>query len=187
MSVRCAKTDLPGVMILQPDIFPDSRGFFLETWQKKQYFEFGIHQEFVQDNHSRSRKGVIRGLHYQLKNPQAKLVYAVRGAIFDVAVDIRRGSPTFGRWTGCLLSEDNRRQLFIPQGFAHGFSVLSDVADVIYKCSDYYTPGDEYGVIFKDPDIGIDWRIKSPIVSEKDGKYSCLKDISSLHLFNISS
>lgn len=180
---------LDGVLIIEPDVFNDSRGFFLETWQKERYQEGGVDVKFVQDNHSRSKKGVIRGLHYQLKNPQAKLVYAVRGTIFDVAVDIRRGSPTFGKWTGVVLSDQNRCQLFIPAGFAHGFSVLSDIADVIYKCSDVYTPGDEYGIIYNDPDINIDWHLNTkntyitPLVSDKDLHYPTLCNVPEKDLF----
>ncbi|MBF0228912.1 MAG: dTDP-4-dehydrorhamnose 3,5-epimerase [Desulfamplus sp.] len=190
---------LDGVLIIQPNVFEDSRGFFLETWHKKRYEKEGINVSFVQDNHSRSKKGVVRGLHYQLKNPQAKLVYVVRGTIFDVAVDIRKGSPTFGQWTGVILSDQNRCQLFIPAGFAHGFSVLSDVADVIYKCSDIYTPGDEYGIIYNDPDINIDWHltnfsgdfnnselksITQILVSDKDMKYPKLNEIPDSNLFS---
>jgi len=180
---------LDGVLIIEPDVFEDSRGFFLETWQMERYKSGGVDVDFVQDNHSRSKKGVIRGLHYQLKHPQAKLVYAVRGTIFDVAVDIRRGSPTFGQWTGVILSDENRRQLFIPAGFAHGFSVLSDLADVTYKCSDLYTPGDEYGIIYNDPDIGIDWHLKvdssltQAFVSDKDMVYPKLFDVPDSDLF----
>lgn len=184
--------DLPlldGLLIIEPDVFTDSRGFFLETWQKERYMSCGINVEFVQDNHSRSKKGVIRGLHYQFKHPQAKLVYAVRGTIFDVAVDIRRGSPTFGQWRGVILSDENRRQLFIPAGFAHGFSVLSEIADVTYKCSDLYTPGDEYGIIYNDPNINIDWHLSAddsviqPLVSEKDLVYPDLCNVSESALF----
>ena len=193
---------LDGVLIIQPNVFEDSRGFFLETWHKKRYEKEGINVSFFQDNHSRSKQGVVRGLHYQLKNPQAKLVYAARGTIFDVAVDIRKGSPTFGQWTGVILSDQNRCQLFIPAGFAHGFSVLSDVADVIYKCSDIYTPGDEYGIIYNDPDINIDWHlgnvsgyfnngenselksINQILVSDKDMKYPKLNEIPDSNLFS---
>ncbi|MBF0376687.1 MAG: dTDP-4-dehydrorhamnose 3,5-epimerase [Desulfamplus sp.] len=192
---------LDGVLVIEPDVFEDSRGFFLETWQKNRYKKGGVDVHFVQDNHSRSKKGVIRGLHYQLKNPQAKLVYAVRGTIFDVAVDIRKGSPTFGQWTGVILSDKNKYQLFIPAGFAHGFSVLSEFADVIYKCSDIYTPGDEYGIIYNDPDINIDWHLANVsgdfnngenselksiiqvLVSDKDMKYPKLNDIPDSNLF----
>ncbi len=170
MGALFKETDLEGVILVKPDVFKDGRGFFLETWQQQRYINGKIECDFVQDNHSRSAKGVVRGLHYQLKHSQAKLVYAVRGAIFDVAVDIRKNSPTFGRWTGHVLSEENRAQLFIPQGFAHGFSVLSDRADVMYKCSDYYAPGDEYGVLYSDTDLDIDWKVGTPEISEKDSR-----------------
>lgn len=183
MGTRFIKTELEGVIIAEPDVFGDTRGFFLESWQKERYANGGIEADFVQDNHSRSEKGVIRGLHYQLKNAQDKLVYAVRGTIFDVAVDLRKSSPTFGQWTGCILSEENRRQLFVPKGFAHGFSVLSEMADVTYKCSDYYAPGDEYGVIYNDLDLYIDWQVDSALVSEKDLVHPTLKEIPELNLF----
>ena len=185
MAVRFTEASLKGVYVIEPDVFGDARGFFLETWQEMRYQAAGISAQFVQDNHSRSEKGVIRGLHYQLKNAQDKLVYAVRGTIFDVAVDLRKGSETFGQWTGCILSDENRKQLFVPKGFAHGFSVLSDVVDVTYKCSDYYTPGDEYGILYNDPDLGIDWQVdlSTALVSEKDLIHPCLKDVSVDHLF----
>lgn len=137
----------------------------------------GFHEVFVQDNHSHSERGTLRGLHYQLKHAQAKLVYVVRGEIFDIAVDIRQGSPTFGEWTGSILSEENKCQHFIPEGFAHGFCVLSETADVLYKCTDLYAPGDEYGIIWSDPTIAIDWPTDNPILSEKDSCYPELKDI----------
>ncbi|MEA2059998.1 MAG: dTDP-4-dehydrorhamnose 3,5-epimerase [Thermodesulfobacteriota bacterium] len=171
------KTDLDGVILVKPDVFRDSRGFFLETWQKQRYSTGKIDCDFVQDNHSRSAQGVVRGLHYQLVSAQDKLVYAVRGTIFDVAVDIRKNSPSFGRWTGQILSEENQYQLFIPKGFAHGFSVLSRTADVMYKCSDYYAPGDEYGILFNDEDLNIDWKIETPEVSEKDRRNPALADM----------
>lgn len=176
------KTDLDGVILVKPDVFRDSRGFFLETWQKQRYSTGEIDSgkidcDFVQDNHSRSAQGVVRGLHYQLVSAQDKLVYTVRGTIFDVAVDIRKNSPSFGRWTGQILSEENQYQLFIPKGFAHGFSVLSRTADVVYKCSDYYAPGDEYGILFSDTDLNIDWKIETPEVSEKDSRNPRLADI----------
>lgn len=183
MGTRFIETELEGVVIVEPHVFGDSRGFFLETWQQERYEQGGVHGNFVQDNHSRSEKGVIRGLHYQLENAQAKLVYAVRGSIFDVAVDIRKDSPTFGQWTGCILSDENRRQLFVPKGFAHGFSVLSDVADVTYKCTDYYTPGDEYGILFSDPDLNIDWKVTPPLISDKDLVHPTLKEVAEKNLF----
>ncbi len=182
MGAKFIQTPLEGVILVEPDVFGDSRGFFLETWQKKRYEEGGIIAKFVQDNHSRSEKGVVRGLHYQLANAQAKLIYAVSGAIFDVAVDIRKGSKSFGQWVGYLLSDENRRQLFVPEGFAHGFSVLSPVADVTYKCSDYYAPGDEYGIRFDDPDLAIDWKIENASLSGKDSKNPFMKEILPEHL-----
>ncbi len=184
MGTRFIATELEGVLIIEPDVFGDSRGFFLESWHRKRYEQSGVNVEFVQDNHSRSEKGVVRGLHYQLENAQAKLVYAVRGTIFDVAVDIRKGSSTFGQWTGCILSEENRRQLFVPRGFAHGFSVLSDMADVTYKCSDFYTPGDEYGIVYNDPGLNIDWKVTTPLVSDKDIVHPILKKVPVEHLFS---
>lgn len=183
MGIHVSETALDGVLVVAPDVFGDNRGFFLETWQAERYRAAGIDVSFVQDNHSRSEKGVVRGLHYQLEHAQDKLVYAVRGTIFDVAVDLRRGSSTFGRWTGCILSDENQKQLFVPKGFAHGFSVLSPVADVTYKCSDYYTPGDEYGVRYDDPDLAVDWQVETPLVSDKDGVHPCLKDVPPAHLF----
>jgi dTDP-4-dehydrorhamnose 3,5-epimerase len=168
MKTSFCETALPGVILVTPAVYGDARGFFLETFQRDRYAKGGISVDFVQDNHSRSEKGVVRGLHYQLKNPQAKLVYAVCGTIFDVAVDLRKNSATFGQWTGHILSDENRCQLYVPAGFAHGFSVLTKTADVTYKCSDYYTPGDEYGIIFNDSYLNIDWKIQDPICSDKD-------------------
>ena len=150
MTLKFINKPLPGVLLIEPMVFSDERGFFMETYHAKKYAEAGIPGPFVQDNHSHSQRGTLRGLHYQLKNPQGKLVYAVKGEILDVAVDIRKGSPHFRRWTGNLLSEQNKRQLYIPEGFAHGFCVLSETADVIYKCTDFYAPGDEYGIFWAD-------------------------------------
>ena len=144
--------EIPDVKLVKPRVFPDDRGFFLQSYHCEQYREAGIEVRFVQDNWSRSVKGVLRGLHYQLNNPQDKLISVVRGAVFDVAVDIRRGSPTFGLWVGEILSDDNKHQMFVPKGFAHGFCVLSDEVDFVYKCSDFYTPGDEYGIRWNDLD-----------------------------------
>ncbi|MBI9088813.1 MAG: dTDP-4-dehydrorhamnose 3,5-epimerase [Desulfobacterium sp.] len=176
--MRFIETALEGVILIEPNVFKDSRGFFLETYQQARYAENGVAPAFVQDNHSRSERGVVRGLHYQLRHPQAKLVYAVRGTIFDVAVDIRKGSKTFGQWTGHILSDENRRQLYIPEGFAHGFSVLSQTVDVTYKCSDVYTPGDEYGILFNDPGLNIDWQVEAPISSDKDKLYPLLNQVA---------
>jgi dTDP-4-dehydrorhamnose 3,5-epimerase len=161
-------TELPGVWLLEPKVFGDARGFFMETWQAARYGEAGMPERFVQDNHSRSRRGVLRGLHYQRVQPQGKLVWVTRGAVFDVAVDIRRGSPTFGRWYGCVLDDVDHRQLYIPPGFAHGFCVLSEDADFFYKCTDYYHPASERGIAWDDPDIGIDWPLRDVALSAKD-------------------
>lgn len=162
------KCDIEGLLILEPVLFGDERGFFMETYSKAKYTEFGIDAEFVQDNHSRSTRDVIRGLHYQLNPGQEKLVRVLSGEVFDVAVDIRRESPTFGRWEGCLLSGENKRQFYVPRGFAHGFCVLSDIAEFAYKCGDYYSPKDERGIAWNDPEIAIDWPVKIPILSERD-------------------
>jgi dTDP-4-dehydrorhamnose 3,5-epimerase len=164
--------------VFTPEVFGDARGFFLQMYQTRAYEAAGLACSFVQDNLSRSRRDTIRGLHYQRMHPQAKLVSVLHGAVLDVAVDIRRGSPTFGRHVAVELSEDNRKQLFVPAGFAHGFRVLSESADFTYKCDDFYTPGDEYGVLWNDPDIGIDWgEVPLPVVSQKDACLKCLSDI----------
>ncbi|KFX17202.1 MULTISPECIES: dTDP-4-dehydrorhamnose 3,5-epimerase [Pectobacterium] len=162
-------TRIEGVKIIQPKVFGDDRGFFLETFEKKRYQEMlNINLDFVQDNHSRSSKGVLRGLHFQRSNPQGKLVRVVRGEVFDVAVDIRPDSPTYGAWEGVILSEENKTQFWIPPGLAHGFVVLSDVADFEYKCTDYYNPANEGCLLWNDPDVGIEWPVTSPLLSEKD-------------------
>ena len=166
--MKVIETGLPGVLLLEPRVFGDERGFFLETYHQMRYQEAGIVHHFVQDNHSRSRQGVLRGLHYQLIQPQAKLVWVARGQLFDVAVDIRRGSPTFGRWVGCILDDHSLRQFYIPPGFAHGFCVLSEEADFVYKCTDYYHPQSEFGIAWNDPDIGIEWPMLKVMLSEKD-------------------
>ena len=172
------ETTLPGVLLIEPDVFGDVRGFFLETWNRERYLAAGFPDVgFVQDNHSRSTRGVLRGLHFQLEHPQGKLVQVVRGAVFDVAVDIRVGSPGFGHWVGYELNEDNHRQLWIPPGFAHGFCVLSEVCDFAYKCTDFYRAADEGGVLWNDSDIGIDWPIQSPALSAKDARLPCLSEI----------
>jgi dTDP-4-dehydrorhamnose 3,5-epimerase len=163
-------TDLPGVVLIQPDVYKDSRGFFLETYHERKYAEGGIPGPFVQDNHSHSARGTLRGLHAQRLRPQGKLVRAVEGEMFDVAVDIRRGSPTFGRWVGFTLSGDNFHQLWIPAGFAHGFCVLSERVHVEYKCTDFYDPEDELAVAWNDPAIGISWPVASPSLSGRDAK-----------------
>ena len=162
-------TDLPGLVILQPRVFEDARGFFKETYQKTRYAAAGITGDFVQDNYSRSTRGTVRGLHYQIVHPQGKLVQVFRGEIYDVAVDLRRDSPTFGRAMGIVLSESNHRQLYIPPGFAHGFCVLSDVAEFFYKCTDYYFPEHERTLLWNDPALRIEWPLDAePILSPKD-------------------
>jgi len=164
------KTNIEGVVVIEPKVFGDERGFFLETFQAERYKEMaGIDLPFVQDNHSRSGKNVLRGLHFQKAKPQGKLVRVVRGKVFDVAVDIRKDSPTYGLWAGVILSEDNKRQFWVPPGLAHGFVVLSDVADFEYKCTDYYDPSDEGCLLWSDPTVGIVWPEGiEPILSAKD-------------------
>ncbi|MBI2212342.1 MAG: dTDP-4-dehydrorhamnose 3,5-epimerase [Acidobacteria bacterium] len=162
------ETPLPGVLIVEPKVFGDDRGFFMEVYHAARFEEAGLTAPFVQDNHSRSSCGVLRGLHYQEPNPQGKLVRAVTGTIFDVAVDIRRGSPAFGKWFGLELSEENKRQLWVPPGFAHGFCVMSETADVVYKCTSLYEPQHDRGIRWNDPAIGIEWPPVSPLLSPKD-------------------
>lgn len=177
-SLQVTETSIPGVLVVQPRVFRDPRGFFMETYRENVLAEAGIHDQFVQDNHSHSSRGVLRGLHYQLRNPQAKLCRVARGEVFDVAVDVRLGSPTFGKWVGEVLSGENCKQLYIPRGFAHGFVVLSHTVDFLYKCSDYYVASDDRGVLWNDPDIGIDWPISSPLLSDKDQGYARLSQIA---------
>lgn len=166
--MQTIETRLPGVVIFEPNRFGDQRGFFMETFQRDRYAEAGLDREFVQDNFSRSRQGVLRGLHYQLQNPQGKLVTVMRGEIYDVALDMREYSDTYGEWVGVRLSGENGRQLYIPPGFAHGFCVLSEEADFHYKCTDFYDPASERSVVWNSPELQIDWPIENPIVSEKD-------------------
>lgn len=180
--MKVIETKLPGVLILEPRVFGDDRGYFLETWQQERYEALGIKEKFVQDNLSYSARGVLRGLHYQQPNAQGKLVSVVKGEVFDVAVDIRNGSPTFGQWVGISLSGNNHRQLWIPPGFAHGFCVVSETAYFIYKCTDVYTPQAEGGVIWNDPDIGIEWPVSDVLLSDKDKVYSRLKDVPTARL-----
>ncbi len=175
-------TPLAGLLIIEPKVFGDSRGFFFETYQKQRYQQAGIECEFVQDNISRSQYGVLRGLHYQLQYSQAKLVSVLRGKVFDVAVDIRRNSPTFGQWFGIELSEENHKQLFVPQGFAHGFSVLSETVDFCYKCSELYHPEDEKGIAWNDPALSINWQLSEPQLSAKDQQYVNLEEMPPEHL-----
>ena len=167
-------TSLPEVWELQPKVIRDARGFFLETYHQQKFSDLGISDVFVQDNHSRSAKGTLRGLHYQLRHAQAKLCRVVEGEALDVAVDIRIGSPNFGKSTSVLLSAERQNQIFIPRGFAHGFVALSDTVQFLYKCSDYYDPTSEYGIIWNDPDLAVSWGVANPLVSEKDAKYSTL-------------
>lgn len=166
--MRATPLDHPEVLLIEPDVFPDPRGFFMETFHAVKYAEHGLPAVFLQDNHSRSSRGVLRGLHYQLNNPQGKLVRVVSGEVFDVAVDIRRGSPWFGKWVGAILSEENHRQMYVPPGFAHGFCTLSEHADFLYKCTDLYAPGDEYGIAWDDPEIAIEWPEMDYLISDKD-------------------
>ena len=169
--MKVCATSLPGVVVIEPRVFSDERGFFLETFRDEHFAAYGLPTAFRQDNRSRSRRGVLRGLHYQLTRPQGKLVGVTWGEIFDVAVDIRRKSPDFGRWFGVTLRADEPRLLWIPPGFAHGFCVLSREAEVSYKCTDVYVPSDEGGVLWSDDSIGISWPIQDPIVSEKDQQF----------------
>jgi dTDP-4-dehydrorhamnose 3,5-epimerase len=162
---------------LEPDVFSDERGFFLETWNSKRYLNAGIEDSFVQDNISFSQKGVLRGLHFQYPQSQAKLVQILSGEVVDVAVDIRRDSPTFGQWISEILSEANHKQMYIPSGFAHGYFVTSETAIFSYKCTDFYNPASEGGIIWNDPDIGIDWPVKEPVLSAKDESFPRLRDI----------
>ena len=168
------KTSLPDVWELQPKIFRDARGFFIETYQQQKFNQLGIFDAFVQDNHSCSAKGTLRGLHYQLRHAQAKLCRVIEGQALDVAVDIRLGSPNFGKWTSVLLSADKQNQIFIPAGFAHGFLTLTESVQFLYKCSDYYDPADEHGILWSDPDLAISWGNSEPLISDKDAKNSTL-------------
>ena len=177
MPFQFKRIEIPEVILIEPKVFQDERGFFMETYKYSDFAAFGIAERFVQDNHSRSVKGVLRGLHYQ--NPphaQGKLIRVVVGEIFDVAVDIRKGSPTYGKWVGVKLSAENRRMLYIPPGFAHGFCVLSDVAEVVYKVTAEYAPECEAGIIWNDPGIGIEWPFKHPIISSKDAQWPTLRE-----------
>jgi len=185
--MRVFTTPLPGVLVIEPTVFEDARGFFFESYHYKRYVEHGIAATFVQDNHSRSVKNTLRGLHYQVNPGQGKLVRVVVGEVFDVAVDIRFGSPTFGKWFGTFLSAENKKQMYIPVGFAHGFCVTSEVAEFEYKCTDYYSPKDERGILWNDPDLAIDWPVKEPILSEKDKKNIRFKDIKKEFVFSENS
>lgn len=176
--MQIVDTTIADVKVIQPKVFHDNRGFFLETFEKERYQKMlGITDDFVQDNYSRSVQGVLRGLHFQYKHPQGKLVRVVRGEIFDVVVDIRPFSPTYGQWEGVILSEDNKKQCWIPPGFAHGFVVLSAIADVEYKCTDYYDPQAEGCLLWNDPTVGVKWPIETPILSEKDKQGKLLGEL----------
>lgn len=182
------ETKLNGVYIVEPKVFKDDRGYFMESYNKKDFEEAGLNMNFVQDNESRSTKGVLRGLHFQTKNTQGKLVRVDEGEVFDVAVDLRKGSPTFGMWEGVILSEENKRQFYIPEGFAHGFLVLSDVATFNYKCSDFYNPEYDSGLLWNDEDVNINWPIEgitNIILSEKDKKQKKLKDLEIPFIYEV--
>jgi len=177
-NLEILETSLPGVLIIKPRVLADPRGFFMETYRENVLAAASITDRFVQDNHSRSSRGVLRGLHYQLRTPQAKLCRVAQGEVLDIAVDIRVGSPNFGKWMSVVLSGDNYLQLYIPRGFAHGFAVRSETADFLYKCSDYYDASDDRGVLWNDPEIGIDWQTPSPILSNKDSGYLPLSQVA---------
>jgi dTDP-4-dehydrorhamnose 3,5-epimerase len=172
------KTSIEGVYIIEPTVFGDDRGYFMETYQAKEFKEAGIDYNFVQDNQSKSKKGVLRGLHFQYTKPQGKLVRVIKGEVFDVAVDLRKDSETYGKWEGIILSEENKKQFFIPEGFAHGFLVLSDEAEFTYKCTDFYDGDDEGGILWNDPEIGIDWPLEglSILLSEKDKQWKTMRE-----------
>ncbi len=181
--MKVTESSLPGVLVIELDSFGDRRGFFLELYRARRYLEAGIDQPFVQDNFSRSAKGTVRGLHFQEPHPQGKLVQVLEGAAFDVAVDVRRGSPNFGRWFGIELSSENKRQLWIPPGFAHGFCVTSASADFFYKCTDYYVPEADRVIAWNDPAIGIRWPTQTPLLSKKDGAARPLSEAAVLPSF----
>ena len=171
-------TSIPDVFLIEPSVFEDQRGFFLESYHETKFAELGIKDHFVQDNHARSVKNTLRGLHYQIKHPQSKLCRVIVGEVLDVVVDIRLGSPTFGRWESAVLSAENRRQIYVPAGFAHGYVVLSETAEFLYKCGDFYHPEYERGVLWNDPELGIKWGIETPILSEKDRRNPPLSAVS---------
>jgi len=175
--------DIAGLLVVEPKVFGDARGFFLETWNRRRYGEAGVDADFVQDNVSFSRRGILRGLHFQNPKPQGKLLQVLQGEVFDVAVDIRRSSPTFGKWHGLILSAENKRQFYIPPGFAHGFLVLSDTALFHYKCTEFYSPQDELAIRWDDPDVGIAWPLKEPLISERDAKGLRLREVPRDRLF----
>jgi dTDP-4-dehydrorhamnose 3,5-epimerase len=176
--VKFVTTDLPGVMLVEPTVYEDPRGWFMESYHRERFVEAGLVERLVQDNHSRSVRGTLRGLHFQYPRGQVKLVRVVRGEVFDACVDVRRGSPTFGRAFWTVLSDENRRQMWIPAGFAHGFCVLSETADFVYKCSDFYSAADDRGILWNDPSLGIPWPVQDPLVSEKDARLPRLADVT---------
>ena len=176
------ETGIEGLVIVEPTVFGDNRGYFMETYNYNEFAAAGLDMVFVQDNQSKSKKGVLRGLHFQKKNPQGKLVRAVRGEVYDVAVDLRKGSKTYGKWYGVLLSEENKRQFYVPEGFAHGFLVMTDTAEFVYKCTRFYDPTDEGGLMWNDPDVGVEWPIQEGmeiLLSEKDKKNTAFRDLES--------
>jgi dTDP-4-dehydrorhamnose 3,5-epimerase len=175
--VRVIPTSLPGVLVIEPDVHRDGRGFFLETYHADRYRAHGIAGPFVQDNHSRSVARTLRGLHLQVRRPQGKLIRVTEGAVFDVAVDVRRGSPTFGRWVCVMLSADSFRQCYVPPGFAHGFCVVSPIAQLEYKCTDLYDPQSEIGIAWNDPALGIDWPVTDPILSPRDSRHRSIAEL----------
>lgn len=182
---KITKCEIEGLYILEPKVFYDDRGYFMETYNQNDFDELGLNMKFVQDNESKSKRGVLRGLHFQKKHPQGKLVRVIKGSVYDVAVDIRKNSKTFGKWVGVELSEENKKQFYIPQGFAHGFLVLSEGAQFVYKCSDFYHPEDEGGIIYNDSTINISWPIPEDmevVISEKDKKWGGLKEYVKLQL-----
>lgn len=177
MAFKFTKTDIEGVFIIEPKVFGDNRGYFMETYNENEFKEAGLNYVFVQDNQSKSKAGVLRGLHFQKTHPQAKLVRVLEGEVFDVAVDLRKGSKTYGKWVGVILSEENKKQFMIPRGFAHGFVVLSETATFAYKCDEFYHPEDEGGIMWNDPEVGINWPYKGEVLlSEKDKKHPTLKE-----------
>ena len=175
--MKIIPTPLPGVLLIEPRVFGDPRGFFLESYHAQRYRDAGLPETFVQDNHSRSAHGVLRGLHFQRRHPQGKLVRVVRGEVYDVAVDLRPGSASFGEWFGATLSEENHLQMYVPPGFAHGFCVTSDSADFLYKCTDYYHPDDEGGVLWNDPSLDVRWPLEQTLLSAKDAALPRLQDL----------
>jgi dTDP-4-dehydrorhamnose 3,5-epimerase len=178
--VKIIETAIAGALIIEPKVFGDPRGFFMETWNAATFAEAGLEMKFVQDNHSRSQRGVLRGLHFQNPSPQGKLVRVTRGAVFDVVVDIRKSSPTFGQWLGMELSEENQRMLWVPEGFAHGFLTLEDNTDFVYKCTTLFAPENEHIIAWDDPTIGVDWPLDdiTPLISEKDAAGMALADVT---------